>query len=122
MKILIVDDEVEILDILEELITDKYMCEVDRASNGLDAFILCQESEYSFIVTDHKMPFMTGAALISGIRTRKNLNMKTPILMLTGFLTDELKGRVDLEDVEFMSKPIQFKTFFELISSYVYKY
>lgn len=122
MKILIVDDEVEILDILEESLNEKYMCDVDRAANGLDAFILCQENTYDFIVTDHKMPFMTGAALVSGIRTRKNLNQRTPILMLTGFLTSELKEKIGVPDVEFMSKPIKFKDFFEVISSYVYKY
>lgn len=122
MKILIVDDESKILDILEESLNNKYMCDIDRADNGLDAFILCQDNKYDFIVTDHKMPFMTGAALISGVRTRVNMNQKTPILMLTGFLTDELRGKIEIENVEFMAKPINLKAFFEVVSSYVYKY
>ena len=122
MKILIIDDEVEILDILEESLNEKYMCDIDRADNGLDGFILCQETKYDFIITDHKMPFMTGAAFIAGVRTRKNLNMKTGILMLTGFLTPELKDKVGLPSVEYMSKPIDFKKVFEVVSSYVYVY
>ncbi len=122
MKILIVDDEGKILDILEETLNSKYMCDIDRADNGLDAFILCQENRYDFIITDHKMPFMTGAALISGVRTRVNMNQKTPILMLTGFLTDQLREKVGIENVEFMAKPINFKDLYEIVSSYVYKY
>ncbi|WP_372651280.1 response regulator [Halobacteriovorax sp.] len=122
MKILIVDDESKILDILEECLNTKYMCDIDRADNGLDAFILCQDNKYDFIVTDHKMPFMSGAALISGVRTRVNMNQKTPILMLTGFLTDQLREKVGIESVEFMPKPINLKHFLEIVSSYVYKY
>ena len=54
MKVLIVDDELDILNILEDIIEEKFMCEVDKAENGLDAFLLCRENEYNFIINYDK--------------------------------------------------------------------
>ena len=105
MNVLIVDDEQSILDILEEEIESRFMCHVDVASNGLDAFIYCQKNQYDLIITDHDMPIMSGSALIISIRTRDNLCKKSPILMITGFSTDGLDEIPELAGVEFIKKP-----------------
>jgi len=41
-KILVVDDEKDILETISELIEIKFNCEFDTAANGLDAFIKVQ--------------------------------------------------------------------------------
>jgi YesN/AraC family two-component response regulator len=119
MKVLIVDDESEILNILEDEIEDKFMCEVDRAENGLDAFLLSMENKYDFIITDFKMPYMTGAALIMALKTRKNLNTSTPCLMLSGFITEELKAKLEIDHVQFMNKPMELDKICELLSPHL---
>lgn len=104
-KILIIDDEPLILSTMAELIDLKTPYEVDKASNGLDAFLMAQERQYDLIITDHKMPFMTGAAFIIACRTKKNKNEKTPIVMLSSFIDDSLKETLKISNVSFMEKP-----------------
>lgn len=118
MKVLIVDDEPQIAELICEVIEKNFMCGADLAENGLDAFILCQENKYQLIVTDHKMPFMTGAALITAVRTRKNASKKTPILMLSAFVTDGLKEELlkkEITKVEFLLKPFREEDLIEKI-------
>ncbi|EQC52478.1 response regulator receiver domain protein [Bacteriovorax sp. DB6_IX] len=108
---LVVDDEKELLDLMEEEIEARFMCRVDTATNGLDAFILCQKTAYDLIISDHEMPIMKGSALIIGIRTRENLNQKTPIFMVTAFSTDGLESLPELEGVTFFKKPFRMNDF-----------
>ena len=72
MQVLIADDESDIATLIAEVVETNFMCRTDVVENGLDAFIMCQENKYELVITDHKMPFMSGAALITAIRTRKN--------------------------------------------------
>lgn len=111
LNVLIVDDEVEIVQILEEIVKEAYQCDVQKAFNGLDAFLLCREKEFDLIVTDHKMPYMVGSALISAIRVKENLNRNTPILMVTGYINDASKQASWLTGVDFMTKPVRTKDF-----------
>ena len=105
-KILIVDDEPEILETLEDLIEHKLSgCEIDKANNGLDAFILCQTNQYDLIITDHKMPFMTGAAFIIALKTRKNKCKDCPIIVLSAHIDEDLRKKLTLQNVGYMEKP-----------------
>lgn len=119
MKILIVDDEPQILDILEDALEEKFLCQVDRAENGLDAFLLCRENKYNFIITDYKMPYMSGAALVMALKTRQNLNVDTNCLMLTAYLTNDLKKKINLDHVEFLSKPMQLDQVIEVVTPHL---
>ena len=59
MKILIVDDEKDLVEILRErLISNGHF--VDSADNGLKALELLNTSEYDIVLMDHNMPEMTG--------------------------------------------------------------
>ena len=105
-KVLLIDDEKDIVESIGAILEDKLFCEVHTAHNGLDAFMKCQEEKYELILTDHKMPFMTGAALIIAIRTKANENQKTPIIMLSGFIDDTLRSSLAIEKVRFLEKPV----------------
>jgi YesN/AraC family two-component response regulator len=118
-KVLIVDDEQEILETIGELIEDKFHCGVDRATNGLDAFLMCMKEKYDVIITDHKMPFMTGAAFIIATRTKENMNKATPFVMLSGFIDDELQKNLSVQQVEFLTKPVMPNTLFDAVRTYL---
>lgn len=115
MNVLIVDDEKEIRELMEEEIESRFMCRVDTASNGLDAFIMCQKNPYDLIISDHEMPIMKGSALIIGIRTRENQNQKTPIFMVTAFSTDGLENLPELKGVTFFKKPFKMAEFMKAV-------
>ena len=106
MRILIVDDMPEVIEVLQNEAELELRAHVDTASNGLDAFILSQQYKYDAILTDHNMLIMTGSALIVGIRTRENLNRDTPIWMITAYSTHGIEKIPELQGVVFVKKPV----------------
>lgn len=118
-KILVVDDEVDILETVSDLIETKFSCGVDKASNGLDAFLMCMNEKFDLIITDHKMPFMTGAAFIIATRTKNNKNKQTPFIMLSGFIDDELRKNLGIQDVQFLTKPFQPNDLFSTVRDHL---
>jgi YesN/AraC family two-component response regulator len=119
-KILICEDEPELLETLEDLIELKlHSSDIHKATNGLDAFISCQKEKFDLIITDHKMPFMTGAALIIGLRTRENENKQTPIIMLSGHIDDDMRKNLAIQNVAFMAKPLTPDDLIDLTRTYL---
>ena len=77
-KILIVDDEVNIREVLKEY-AEFSGHEVFEASNGFEAVKMCKEDDFDIIIMDIMMPKLDGFSAIKEIRKTKN----TPILILS---------------------------------------
>ncbi|MEE2671517.1 MAG: response regulator [Bdellovibrionota bacterium] len=119
-KILIVDDEEDILDTLEGLIEHKLSaCDITKATNGLDGFIQCQKTKFDLIISDHKMPFMTGAAFIIALRTRETQNPDTPVIVLSAHIDEELRKKLTVQNVRFVEKPFTPNDFLDIIRTYL---
>ena len=95
-KILIVDDEDKIRDIIKKYATfDGY--EVEEASGGLEAVSKCREKEYDIIILDIMMPDLDGFSVCKEIRKKTN----TPVIMLSarGEEYDKIHGfEVGIDD------------------------
>lgn len=118
--ILIVDDDKDILDLLSSILEEHfYSTKISTAMNGLDAFLMSQKEKFDLIISDHQMPFMTGAALIVALRTRENLNQKTELVMLSGFIDEEMKKNLNPQKVTFLSKPFDNSTLINLITPHL---
>src|SRR5262245_55475847 len=63
--ILIVDDEPDMLDFLERVTRRHFV--VTRCVNAEDALALLRTCDFDVLVTDHKMPRMTGLELLDRI-------------------------------------------------------
>lgn len=119
-KILVVDDEKDINETITELIETRFSCGVDKAYNGLDGFLMATKKDYDLIITDQKMPFMTGAAFIIATRTKEeSLNKNTPIIMLSGFIDDQLKSNLKIHHIQFLNKPFNPGDIFDLIRDHL---
>ena len=82
-KMLIVDDERIERDGIKMLL--KGICpeiEILEASNGKAALQILRERRIDFMMTDIKMPFMTGLELIKEVR---NMNQEIQIAIFSGF-------------------------------------
>src|SRR5215216_8146967 len=66
-RILIVEDELPNREILEAWFSDKGYT-VDSAENAEQALNLLEEQEYSALLTDNKLPGMSGIELLSNVR------------------------------------------------------
>lgn len=83
MKILIVDDEPKILDIVEAYLTIKRF-QVFRASNGIEALEKFELVQPNLIVLDLMLPDISGTVICQKIRKTSDV----PIIMLTAKSTE----------------------------------
>jgi two-component system response regulator ResD len=105
MKILICDDEVEIVTMLEDIILDHFpSMEVTKAYNGLEALELCKKEKFDAITSDQKMPKMTGLEFFHALNNIPNLNKETPIAFITAFAQD-LKKELGSDEFFIIPKP-----------------
>ena len=78
MKILVVDDEVNIRNVLREY-AEFEGYEVEEASDGMQAVNIMREKDFDIIIMDVMMPKLDGFSAIKEIRKSKNI----PVLMLS---------------------------------------
>ena len=101
MKILVVDDEKPIRDVIREyLINENY--EVIEAKDGVEAVKLAEENNIDLIILDIMMPNMDGYTAYKEIR--KNKVIPTIILSARSEEYDKLLG-FDLGIDDFLAKP-----------------
>ncbi len=78
LKILVVDDEVNIRNVIKEYAKFEGY-EVEEAGNGMQAVEICKEKDFDIIIMDVMMPKLDGFSAIKEIRKTKNI----PVLMLS---------------------------------------
>ncbi len=105
MRILIVDDDPEILSLLRRgLAYEGYT--VDTAANGTEALAKAREKEPDLVILDVMMPGMDGIEVSKRLREASSI---LPILMLTakGTVADRVAG-LDSGADDYMIKPFAF--------------
>jgi len=81
-KILVVDDEFLIREMLSDVLLASGRYEIVTAENGVDAFEKCRaDGGISLVISDLNMPVMDGLSLI---RTIRKAGMDTPIVVMSG--------------------------------------
>jgi CheY-like chemotaxis protein len=112
-RILIVDDDTEILDMLH-LTLDIWCpeCQIVLANNGLEALIQLQLRDgtqpFDIVLTDYEMPYMNGRDLAQEIRQKwPNIHI---ILMSGGQLDKNFQEKTSLEFDGFIKKPFVIQT------------
>ena len=92
-----------------------YGHEVLEASDATDALNILTKENVELIITDFVMPEINGVQLVERIRKDRP---KTPILMMSGYLTSEVAPMVS-KDVEFIPKPVDVPLLLQTISRMV---
>lgn len=106
MRILIVEDEIDLCDsIAEGLRIDGYA--VDTSYDGEDAYFLVSSTDYDLIVLDLNLPKMDGLDVLKEIR-KTNLDVKIIILTARSHINDRVKG-LDLGANDYLIKPFHFE-------------
>jgi len=82
-KILIIDDEPDILQFLNGLLTQEGYY-VKSMSEGAKAIALLKSETFDIVITDIKMPDIDGLEIIKQV---KQLNDETEVIVITGFAT-----------------------------------
>jgi len=103
-KILIIDDDVQIRNILEKLLSIIGF-EIFTACDGYHAIEKLNKINVDLIITDYNMPGITG---IDTIKSIKQINPDIPIIMISGHTFDNPNKLNDYVDV-FFNKPVNFE-------------
>jgi DNA-binding response OmpR family regulator len=102
MKLLIVDDEPDLLDQLAKMLTlQRY--DVDTAADGEAALDKLFENSYDLVVLDIMLPKIDGLTVLKEMRSA---DIRTPVIMLTakGAVEDKVKG-LDYGADDYLAKP-----------------
>jgi len=104
-KVLIVDDEEDICEVLDITLSDEGY-EVFTASSGEEALRLYKKVNPPIILTDIRMPGLDGIELLKRI---KGSNPDTEVIMITGHGDMDLAIKsLKLEATDFITKPINY--------------
>jgi DNA-binding NtrC family response regulator len=107
-RILVVDDEPNMLRLLKTILMDKTGYEVTTTNNPLEVSKLLQEGQYELVVTDLKMPLVDGIDLIGIV---KNLDATMPIIVITAYGTIETaEEAIQKGAYDFITKPFRKET------------
>jgi DNA-binding NtrC family response regulator len=107
-RVLVVDDEPNMLRLLKTILMDKTGYEVTTTNNPLEVSKLLQESHYDLVVTDLKMPLVDGIDLIGIV---KNIDATMPIIVITAYGTIETaEEAIQKGAYDFITKPFRKET------------
>ncbi len=114
-KILIVDDEAGIRDIIKKYAVFEGH-QVTEAADGMEAVKICREKEFDIIIMDVMMPELDGFSACKEIRKAK----KTPVLMLSarGEEYDKIHG-FELGIDDYVVKPFSPKELMMRVSAII---
>jgi DNA-binding response OmpR family regulator len=101
-KVLVVDDEWEIRDVLSNFLTEKGY-EVILASNGEEAIELAEKENPHVILLDVKMPGIDGIETCSRLKEGEKTR-SIPVIMITAFGDREIEAYLEGAD-DFIVKP-----------------
>jgi DNA-binding NtrC family response regulator len=105
-KILVVDDEVQVREMLRRNLTQMGGFPVDVASNGLDALEKMEKDIFDLVLTDLRMPEMDGIELLKAIKANRP---EVLVIIMTAYgsietAVDAIKRGAD----DYITKPIDF--------------
>ena len=112
IKVVVVDDETTVLDIIQRYLTKKGW-NIKSAEGAFEAFSLLSEEDPDIWIIDVKLPGMDGLELAKRIR------MSDPgvgIFLMTGYPDDELVEKMkELNVIRLVEKPVDPSVFHEML-------
>jgi CheY-like chemotaxis protein len=105
-KVLVVDDEPLIVDLLIDILRDLGH-RIDTAANGIEAWNKANDQVYDLVITDIRMPGMNGIDFYRNLMSRRP-EMKGNVIFITGDLVDaETASFLAQVDARAIPKPLE---------------
>lgn len=106
MRLLVVEDEIHLLDIIKKRLQKEHYS-VDACADGLEAMDYIELTAYDAVILDIMLPGMSGLDILKRVRAAGN---RTPVLLLTA--RDSIEDRVNGLDIgadDYLVKPFAFE-------------
>lgn len=117
-KILIVDDEKDVLTVLAKRLLDAGYC-VIKTEHGKDAVDIAKNQRPNLIILDIIMPEMDGVEIASALKNYPETK-DVPIIFLTCLLTkQEEKSRRAIAGKYFIAKPYNLNVLLDIVRKHI---
>ena len=104
-RILVVDDELDMLMLLRMIIEDNTDYEVETTNNPSEALKMVMENNYDLVISDLKMPGMDGLELFDEVR---EMDPDLPLIIITAYGSLETSDEAIKKGVaDFITKPFR---------------
>src|SRR3569832_464815 len=114
-KVLVVDDDPEIVELFVDVLERDGRFEVKTASTGYDAGMMTQEFMPDLIILDYMLPDINGNVVCQTIRKNPNFE-HTKIVIVSGVVNqDEINDLLKSGADEFVKKPFNIEKLIERI-------
>ncbi|HDL03839.1 MAG TPA: response regulator [candidate division Zixibacteria bacterium] len=112
-KILIVDDNPNMSSLLVEML-EVFNYDALRATDGHDALEKAGQNEIAMVITDMRMPKMSGLELLQAIKEKRP---SLPVVMISGYSIDEVDSDIVESKADgFLNKPFMMADIEKLLS------
>ena len=112
-RVLVVDDETDMLRLLERSISQELDCEIDTAASGIEALKLLETNNYDLALVDIRMPGMDGIELLERV---KQINPWMTVVIMTAHGVVELAVKsIKKGAYDFITKPFDHEELIHLL-------
>ena len=116
-KILVVDDDPEIVELFVDVLARDGRFEVKTAATGYDAGMMTQQFVPDLILLDYMLPDINGNVVCKTIRSKPEFE-KTKIIVVSGVVNqDEINDLLKAGADEFVKKPFNIEKIIERIGA-----
>lgn len=114
MKILVVEDEVKVAEVLKRGLTEEGY-EVDQAYDGDIGLRMALSGAYDLVLLDVNLPFKNGLEVCRELREKDEI---TPVLMLTALgMSDDVVSGLEAGADDYLAKPFRFNELYARIKA-----
>lgn len=111
-KILVVEDNPNMSSLLADML-EVFAIESVRATDGLDALQKVEEENVGLVITDMRMPKMSGTELLSAL---KDSHPDLPVVLISGFALGDEEDQAAAERADgFLAKPFRMRDIKEVL-------
>jgi DNA-binding NtrC family response regulator len=104
-KILIIDDEPDMLKLLSMILREKTLYEVTTTNNPVEAIELVKRGGFDLVISDLKMPGFDGIEIIDAV---KRVDEDIPVIIITAYGTLESASEaMQKGGFDFITKPFR---------------
>ena len=104
-KILIVDDEPDMLKLLSMILREKTSYEITTTNNPMEAIELAKQGGFDLVISDLKMPGHDGMEIIDAV---KKIDEDIPVIIITAFASVESASEaIQKGGFDFITKPFR---------------
>jgi len=104
-KILIVDDEPDMLKLLSMILREKTSYEITTTNNPMEAIELVKQGGFDLVISDLKMPVLDGMEIIDAV---KKVDEDIPVIIITAFASVESASEaIQKGGFDFITKPFR---------------